>query len=242
MELTIGLHLTRFAPACRRLWFYRLATLALLFAPAQISYGQSNLSGRVFLYDGSTLTNGSTSFSITGGVATGSASSGSANSNGISAMSASGATVDVTTMFFVRTYVYVNGSFSSTFDIRGPGSATDVNEQSEVETRSNRPLTIEAEGFTAIENASNSVVVPSVGTIAYTIRLHSGFPGGGAIGSGNIKGVDDAVNGQSSTVSLSQLPNSGIMSIRIQRKLKLNQLALGNTSYHANGVLILTVN
>ena len=203
---------------------------------------QSNLTTRVFTYDGTVATNGTTSYSTDGTTPTSSASSGTFNSNAITAVGAKTATAAVNTVIVVRTYIYVSGNFSGSFYVRGPSAGSSSTQTGEVEVRTNRPLTLVASTFTKILNSSNVVVSPSIGTITYLIKWRTGFPSTADIGTGTISGIDDATNGTSCSISQANISTTGLMAIQVQRTITLNQLAVGNNTYTATGKLVLTVN
>lgn len=217
-----------------------LVALVAALAVSATSLAQSDLSSRVFLYDNSVASNGTANWSVSGSSFSSSATAGAHAANAIISASATGLTVEVNTTIYVRTYFYVNGTFSASFFVRGPGGATSAIFATDIELRVGRPFTVTASGFGPILDSTFAVVSPSVGTAEHRMRLHRNFPGAAGIGTEAI-GIDGAFNGATVSCTMDDLPASGVMSLRLRRRLVLNRLALGNETYYSTGALTLSI-
>ncbi|MFN3729118.1 MAG: hypothetical protein ACK4XJ_05340 [Fimbriimonadaceae bacterium] len=208
-------------------------------AVAGSAYAQSALTTRVFTYDGTVATNGTSIFEIdqvpanTGTLAV-TFNNGGTIDNSITAASVTGATFGVKTTINVRTYVYVEGNFSGTFFVRGPGTNTSSNENNDIVVRTNRPMTFTAANFTELDDNT-------VGSIDYTMRLGTGSPFGTQFAIAGPE-TDTDFNGEAVSSTMADLSTAGVMTLRLQRQLTLNQLAMGATQYTATGEIVMTVN
>ena len=216
----------------------KLIIVVALGVCAAASFAQSNLTARVFTYDGTTTVNGNANFELdqipanTGTLAI--TSNTATIDNSITAATTAGATFGVKTTVKVRTYLFVDGNFSGTFYVRGPGSGTSSVQSNDIEVRTNRPLTFLAQNFTTLNDSA-------VGSVDYTMVLLQNFPAGSTIAT-SATGTDTGFNGKTFSSAMTDLPSNGKLTFRIQRTLTLNQLALGATTYTATGEIKLTVN
>jgi hypothetical protein len=196
---------------------------------------QSDLTSRVFTYDGSTATNGTALFEVDNTTVTAS----STLNNNLSGATAAGANFTVKTVIRVRTYVYLSGNFGAEYEVTGAGTNTDSARTNDIELRSNRALTFSTTGFTTLRDSGNNSV--NVGTMLYALTLFQDNPAGTQIGS-PITGTDTGFNSLSLSAALSDLPANGKMTLRLSRTLTINQTAEGAQTYNATGTIGLAVN
>ena len=213
-----------------------VGTFTLLTAVAS---AQSNLTGRVFTYDGTTATNGSANYELDNSTVTQSASL----NNTITAPSATGATFGVKTLVNVLSYVWISGNFSGTYPVRGFGTTSDVQQDNLLEVRTNRALTFTPSAFTTLMNGA--VSASTAGSVTYQLGLYKDYSstvaGLGALVKQSAQQVDAAFISPVNS-ALTDLPSDGKLTLRLSRTLSLTQIAQGAQSYSATGVVGLTIN
>jgi hypothetical protein len=216
-------------------------TLSLLCAGVAVAaMGQSGLTSRVFLYDGSVATNGQATYVLNGDGANAYLFSGSvngtANSNAIVGASITNAAFLVNTVVNVSSYVYISGNFAGTYTVSGVGAGLDGIETNQVEVRTNRSLTFTAAGFYPMG--------ASIGNIQYTMSLLQDYPATNVVlGGTGASLIDDNFNGATLNLNaVTMLPPDGRVTLQLTRQLTLTQAALGGHSYTAAGTIQVGVN
>jgi len=234
------------------------------------AFGQAvDRDGRAFTYDGTTATNGSVTYILDKDVFSPASGSSTSLNNAITGASLTGAAFGVKSVINVRSYVFVSGNFAATIEARGAGSDTlsavaadsgttldaDGFMLNDIEVRTNRLLSFATSGFSALTDGTNTV-----GSIRYKIDLYRHTDSAGSLeatplattGDQSVtdKGYADA-NFNAKSVALASLTGGnglgngntkGKLTLRLRRKVSLNQFAQGGQSYTANGVVTLTVN
>jgi hypothetical protein len=217
----------------------KLLVIAGLAVLATASFGQANLATRVFSYDASQATNGLSTFEVNNTTVYSAGTSGATTANAVTGASTTGASFAANTTVNILTYVYMNGNFGGTYTINGAGSNTDVERDSDIEIRANRPLTFTTSAFTTLMNGSNSA--STVGSIAYGMSVYADYPFTTQVGTTQT-GTDTGFNAATISFAMSDLPADGKMTFRLARTLSLTQLAEGATTYTASGTIALAIN
>lgn len=219
--------------------FRKIALTLACVGMAAASFGQA-LTNRVFTYDGTVGTNGSSLYVLNGDGANAylfaGAVNGSGNYNGVAAATTTNAAFLANTVVNVSSYVYISGNFGGTYTVQGVGTGYDIPETSQIEVLTNRSLTFTAYGFYGLPN--------NVGNIQYTMSLLQDYPSNGNVIAGTGAALADAnFNGASLYLNASQsLPTDGRATLQLTRQLTLTQAAIGGKSYVAGGFIQVGVN
>jgi len=219
--------------------FKRITLSLACVSLAVASFGQA-LTSRVFTYDGTVGTNGSSLYVLNGDGANAYLFAGgligSGNYNGVTGATTLGAAFMASTVVNVSSYIYISGNFGGVYTVQGAGVGYDIPRYDQVEIVTNRSLTFSASGFYALPN--------NVGTIGYTLSLLQDYPSNGNVIAGSGAALNDAnFNGTTLNLNASQnLPADGRATLQLGRTLTLNQAATGSASYQVGGFILLGVN
>lgn len=219
--------------------FKRITLSLVCVGFAAVSFGQA-LTSRIFTYDGTVGTNGSSLYVLNGDGANAylfaGAINGSGNYNAVAGATTTNAGFLANTVVNVSSYIYISGNFGGTYTVQGVGQGYDIPEYNQVEVLTNRNLTFTAAGFYGLPG--------NVGTIQYTMSLLQDYPSNGNVIAGTGAALADAnFNGASLYLNAGQnLPIDGRATLQLGRTLTLTQAALGGKSYVAGGFIQVGVN
>lgn len=195
---------------------------------AAAAFGQAP-AGRVYTYNPSSITFGTSTYEVNNTTVTSSPSS-VTGYNQVTSATVNSANIAVNTTVQVDTYLYVSGNFAAYFEVSGYGN-TVVGGNSgtnSIDIRTNRAFKIVPGGFGTLFN--------NVGTIQYQMFLYTTDSTPVLITQTGAQ-TDANFNGGNGTLTLTtnQIPSNGRMTLQITRALTLNGSAIGGQTYSVPG-------